>query len=420
MAEKLKLELQDENGNVYHLHTSADIVFLEDGTTVEAALTKKVTAAGGDIANTIISAIDASTASFPVPAAKDKPRTFLGKIKKWQEDCIAKFGNYVLKSMISSQQINDSSKVPSSALAYLMQQAITENANDISVLNTNLDSRVVIGDLVYEADRGANCRRIVYCNNTTLNTPYKDELTDSSEGTAYINMSNKAYGTILFIVSGWREIFLKYKNNNIWNKWERIYPAQNIPEAVLSDDLFGNYYLPTFVRWNSTETINTPNSAGLTNAGEGWAIVYGDTTSGYQSVYAWTKDTDEFYAHVLSNKVDYGWSSFISKEKIQTLISGMISDKITKDYFATQDFTINFGSVASNSYPSKTLDVTKSNYTPIGVILFSITGDAYYTALHKVRERFENNNYIVQIENMGTNTVTNTNVSVRILYKLNS
>ncbi len=138
MAEKLKLELQDENGNVYHLHTSADIVFLEDGTTVEAALTKKVTAAGGDIANTIVSAIDASTASFPVPAAKDKPRTLWGKVKKWQEDCIAKFGNYVLKSMISSQQINDSSKVPSSALAYLMQQAITENANDISVLNTKL------------------------------------------------------------------------------------------------------------------------------------------------------------------------------------------------------------------------------------------------------------------------------------------
>ena len=116
----------------------------------DEALTKKVTAAGGDIADTIVSALDASTASFPAPAAKDKPRTLWGKVKKWQEDCIAKFGNYVLKSMISSQQINDSTKVPSSALAYLMQQAITQNADDISVLNTKIAERFASGVCLLE------------------------------------------------------------------------------------------------------------------------------------------------------------------------------------------------------------------------------------------------------------------------------
>ena len=29
MPQKLKVELQDENGNVYYLHTAADVVFLD-------------------------------------------------------------------------------------------------------------------------------------------------------------------------------------------------------------------------------------------------------------------------------------------------------------------------------------------------------------------------------------------------------
>ena len=38
MAEKLKVELQDENGNIYYLHTDASVVFCEDGTTVAEKL----------------------------------------------------------------------------------------------------------------------------------------------------------------------------------------------------------------------------------------------------------------------------------------------------------------------------------------------------------------------------------------------
>lgn len=38
MAEKLKVELSDDNGNVYYLHTDASVVFCEDGTPVETKL----------------------------------------------------------------------------------------------------------------------------------------------------------------------------------------------------------------------------------------------------------------------------------------------------------------------------------------------------------------------------------------------
>lgn len=47
--------------------------------------------------------------------------------------------NYVAKSMMSNIQVNDTDKVPTSALAYAMQQAITANANGITQLNNNLE-----------------------------------------------------------------------------------------------------------------------------------------------------------------------------------------------------------------------------------------------------------------------------------------
>ena len=50
--------------------------------------------------------------------------------------------DYVTKSMMSGVQVNDGDHVPTSALAYAMQQAITANANAITRLNS--DMRVVI------------------------------------------------------------------------------------------------------------------------------------------------------------------------------------------------------------------------------------------------------------------------------------
>lgn len=38
MPEKLKVEVQDSEGNVFYMHTAADVVFMEDGTTVEGRI----------------------------------------------------------------------------------------------------------------------------------------------------------------------------------------------------------------------------------------------------------------------------------------------------------------------------------------------------------------------------------------------
>lgn len=50
--------------------------------------------------------------------------------------------DYVTKSMMSGVQVNDGDHVPTSALAYAMQQAITANANAITRLNSEASTHL--------------------------------------------------------------------------------------------------------------------------------------------------------------------------------------------------------------------------------------------------------------------------------------
>lgn len=92
----------------------------------------------GDVSETTVSSLEETQASFPQPVAGENQKTLWGKLKKWQQDCLAKFGNYVLTSMITNQHLNSTSNIPTSALVYLMQQAIQQNQSAINVLNTKL------------------------------------------------------------------------------------------------------------------------------------------------------------------------------------------------------------------------------------------------------------------------------------------
>ena len=64
--EKLLVELQDENGNIYYLHTDGRVVFCSDGESVESKLNKKVNAA--DIINNCTS----TATNKPLAAAQGK------------------------------------------------------------------------------------------------------------------------------------------------------------------------------------------------------------------------------------------------------------------------------------------------------------------------------------------------------------
>lgn len=129
----------------------------------------------------------------------------------------------VEKANISNVQVNDSSKVPSAALAYAMQQQITENEDAISVLNSDLNSRNDVSDLLAEADMGRLGKRIVMYGINTLNTPYKAGLTPETEGVAYINMTSDNYGTILITTSGGDDVFCRCKTDGTWSpEWSKF------------------------------------------------------------------------------------------------------------------------------------------------------------------------------------------------------
>lgn len=62
----------------------------------------------------------------------------------------------IAKAMMSSVQVNDESKVPTSALAYSMSQEISQNEQNIATLNSNLS-----GFSVDLKPSGANCDDLI-------------------------------------------------------------------------------------------------------------------------------------------------------------------------------------------------------------------------------------------------------------------
>lgn len=55
----------------------------------------------------------------------------------------------IKKAMMSNTQINDQNKVPTSALAFAMNQAITQNKNAITQLNSELNLDVHVSSVIF-------------------------------------------------------------------------------------------------------------------------------------------------------------------------------------------------------------------------------------------------------------------------------
>lgn len=76
---------------------------------------KKVSASGGDIASTKISAFTASSGSYPVPAANDTVKVGFGKIKKFFEDIRNATTGACFIGQIINNCVTDNAKLPLSA-----------------------------------------------------------------------------------------------------------------------------------------------------------------------------------------------------------------------------------------------------------------------------------------------------------------
>ena len=93
--------------------------------------------------------------------------------------------DYVTKAMMSSTQVNDANHVPTSSLAYAMQQAITANANAITQLNSETTS---INNTV------TNQRLIRNLSEINDNAGFQVRTTDHTYNVNYL-LSNGIYAT---------------------------------------------------------------------------------------------------------------------------------------------------------------------------------------------------------------------------------
>lgn len=95
--------------------------------------------------------------------------------------------------------------------------------------------KTFVSDLFAEASAGLNAKRVVLCNEDTLNTPYKEGITGSArEGTAYINMTSANYGEIVYFPSGGNGIFITHKTVT-WRGWHQVALKSDLPQFETSD-----------------------------------------------------------------------------------------------------------------------------------------------------------------------------------------
>ena len=103
------------------------------------------------------------------------------------------------------------------------------------VRNTNLDDRNAVADLQAVADVGLNTRRIVRCNSSTLNTPYKAGLTGAGYGTAYIGMISVNSGTIFYVCDSFPRAFLRSKDGGSWGDWVSLTTSADITSQSITN-----------------------------------------------------------------------------------------------------------------------------------------------------------------------------------------
>lgn len=83
--------------------------------TARTEVGKKVTASGGDIADTKVSTFTASSASYPVPAANDTVKVGFGKVKKFFEDIRNAATGACFIGQIVNNCVTNNAKLPLSA-----------------------------------------------------------------------------------------------------------------------------------------------------------------------------------------------------------------------------------------------------------------------------------------------------------------
>jgi len=150
--------------------------------------------------------------------------------------------NYVAKSMMSNIQVNDTDKVPTSALAYAMQQAITANANGITQLNNNFQYKELTNEFDLNNALGKYRTDSSVIIASLKNKP--SEIRNSGETTLdwYPASERNTYGIQImrWTYGNTHIIFARNKIENTWAEWVQYVTKsdlQHYPEVYLTNGL---------------------------------------------------------------------------------------------------------------------------------------------------------------------------------------
>ena len=175
--------------------------FNDNADLIDTALKKKAESSGGDISEMTVKTLDAITTEFPVPVAGEKPKTFLGKVKKFFEDTKNWMTGVCLIGQIVNNCVTNNAKLPlSAAQGKVLMDLYT-------VLNTKIT----------DTSRAANAANA----KTELNGPLKIIAYGSDEN-KWAFQQQFSDGVILSLGVSETEIFYDYYDGAKWvRKWTR-------------------------------------------------------------------------------------------------------------------------------------------------------------------------------------------------------
>lgn len=230
---------------------AADITMevTDAGTASVADLDRKVTSDGGNISNTVVTTVTASTASYPVPAANDSMSVIIGKIQKFFADIRAVFKGATSSAAGASGQVP--APTAGQNTAYLRGDGTwTQPVNSMYATTAGvLDARVA--NTLYLRTNGA------YITNdfTTLREAIRSQVTGARPisifkqgSSAYTDLPSGesqtaefkalAYGyqaslTVLLEIGG--KLYERRFDTNSWvDSWRRIWTSDDIKAGGFS------------------------------------------------------------------------------------------------------------------------------------------------------------------------------------------
>lgn len=141
--------------------------------------------------------------------------------------------NLLKKTSISTVHTNSDNTVPSSSLAYKMQQAITKNKEDIATANSNLgnisdDINPLKSNYINHISTNVlNKVNLVLWDSNTADTPFKAGNTVYGNGFCITYSSGEQWLCQLAMAVGDSHLFTRHRREGVWSGWTTIGSPSN-------------------------------------------------------------------------------------------------------------------------------------------------------------------------------------------------